>query len=403
MKNVLFLTLLDFNTFDERNIYSDLLREFIKNGHNVYCISPVERRRNVQTHFEENGHILKLKIGNTQKTNIIEKGFSTLMIESRFVHALKKYFSDIKFDLVLYSTPPITLVGAVNYIKKRDGAKTYLMLKDIFPQNAVDLGMISKSGLKGCIYKYFRAKEKRLYKVSDKIGCMSQANVNYILENNPEISSDKVEVCPNCIDIQDVRLTAEERMAMRQKYEIPSDKKVFVLGGNLGKPQGIPFLIECLKTQLNNRKAFFLIVGDGTEAVKLREFLLNVNPSNIKLMQILAVEEYDRLLAACDVGMLFLDHRFTIPNFPSRILGYMQAGLPILACTDANTDMGQVITNGGFGKWCESDGTQAAESFIDFFCQNDVSNMGQVSLEYLKNNYSTELLYEMIAKSINKY
>ena len=97
---LLFISLLDFNSFNDRNIYTDLLREFIRHGHDVYCISPVERRKRVNTHMEEDGHLLKLKIGNTQKTNIIEKGISTLLIEPLFKQAIKKYFSDIKFDLI---------------------------------------------------------------------------------------------------------------------------------------------------------------------------------------------------------------------------------------------------------------------------------------------------------------
>ena len=180
--NVIFLTLFDIRSYDEHNIYCDLLREFDKNGHNVYCISPVERRYKVKTHCEENGKLLKLKIGNTQKTNIIEKGISTLLIQGQFVKAIKKYFKDVKFDLVLYSTPPITLGKAVKFIKKRDNAKSYLMLKDIFPQNAVDLGMMKKTGLKSVLYKYFRKKEEKLYKMSDKIGCMSPANVEFLLK-----------------------------------------------------------------------------------------------------------------------------------------------------------------------------------------------------------------------------
>ena len=110
---LLFISLLDFNSFNDRNIYTDLLREFKKNGHDVYYISPVERRKKVNTHMEENGHLLKLKIGNTQKTNIIEKGISTLLIEPQFKHAIRKYFSDVKFDLILYSTPPITFANVV--------------------------------------------------------------------------------------------------------------------------------------------------------------------------------------------------------------------------------------------------------------------------------------------------
>ena len=128
--NVLFLTLVSFDSFNNRNIYTDLLREFIKNGHQVYAISPVERRQNQESYLikEENATILRLQIGNTQKTNIIEKGISTLLIKPQFKAGIKKYFSDVKFDLILYSTPPITLVSAIEYVKKRDGARTYLLL-----------------------------------------------------------------------------------------------------------------------------------------------------------------------------------------------------------------------------------------------------------------------------------
>lgn len=249
--NVLFLTLLDFDSLQESNIYTDLLREFIRNGHSVYAISPVERRKNQKTHLvkEKNATILRIQIGNTQKTNIIEKGISTVMIEPQFKAAIKKYFSDVKFDLVLYSTPPITFTGAVEYVKKRDEAKTYLLLKDIFPQNALDIGLMSTSGLKGLLYKHFRRQEKRLYAISDRIGCMSQANVDYVIKHNPEIDPAKVEICPNCIEVQDIKISKDEKLKIREKYVIPKNKLVFIYGGNLGKPQGIPFLMECLKSQ----------------------------------------------------------------------------------------------------------------------------------------------------------
>lgn len=395
---LLFLTLIDFGSFNERNLYCDLLREFIKNGHEVYCISPAEKRTGIKTHFEENGHLLKLKIGNTQKTNIVEKGISTLMLESQYISAIKKFFSDIKFDLVLYSTPPITLVGAVKYIKNRDGAITYLMLKDIFPQNAVDLGMMSSTGLRGLLYKYFRRKEKKLYEISDHIGCMSQANVDYLLKHNSEISPNKVEICPNCMEVHDMRLTEYERVELREKYGIPQGKTVFVYGGNLGKPQGIPFLVECLKTQLQNDQVFFLIVGNGTEFAKLQAFFDSVKPHNMKLIKQLPKDDYDRMIAACDVGMIFLDHRFTIPNFPSRLLSYMQAGLPILACTDANTDVGEVVVNGGFGCWCESNDVDAFANVLHMLSSKDMDSMGKNSYEYLTKYYSAEKIYNVFSK-----
>lgn len=394
--NVLFLTLLDFQSYKEHNIYCDLIREFIRNGHVVYCISPVERRVGHETHLLENGYLLKLKIGNTQKTNPIEKGLSTLFLELQFVSAIKRFFSDIHFDLVLYSTPPITLKKAVAYVKNRDGAVTYLLLKDIFPQNAVDLGMMSKKGWKSIIYRYFRTKEKRLYALSDYIGCMSQANVDYIIRQNPSINPEIVEVCPNSIEARNLRLTQPEREAMREKYGIPLDRTVFVYGGNLGKPQGIPFVIECLKSQLNNQDAFFLVVGDGTEFTKLETFFGETRPQNMKLMKRLPKDDYDRMIAACDVGLIFLDHRFTIPNFPSRLLAYMQAGLPVLACTDPNTDIGQTIVEGGFGWWCESNDVMDFMRKVDVICSSDLKPMTDQAVFCLTQEFSSRVSYNKI-------
>ncbi len=272
---VLFLTLLNFDSLQERNIYTDLLREFVKNGHQVYAISPIEKRQQRKTHIIEEGNavILRLQIGNTQKTNVIEKGISTIMIEPEFKKAIKKYFSDEKFDLVIYSTPPITLVKSVEYVKRRDGAKTYLLLKDIFPQNAVDIGIMSKTGLRGLLYKHFRNEEKKLYNISDRIGCMSQANVDYVVAHNPEVDPGQVEICPNSIEVIDKSVDKIVRDQIRKKYDIPTEKTVFVYGGNLGKPQGISFLIDCLRKCKNIEEAFFLIVGDGTEFHLLQEYI----------------------------------------------------------------------------------------------------------------------------------
>ena len=272
--NILFLTLLDFKNLDENNIYTDLLREFAKNGHNMFVISPKERRFNEETRLITADHckILKLKIGNIQKTGLIEKGISTVLLETQFKRGVKKYFGDIKFDLVLYSTPPITFAGVIEYIKKRDNAKTYLLLKDIFPQNAVDIGMMTKTGVKSIIYKVFRRKEKQLYKLSDYIGCMSQANVDYVINNNPEIMPERVHICPNSIEVRP-KPKNDNKEEIRRKYGIPLDKTVFVYGGNLGKPQDIPFIIECLKANEKYDDRFFVVCGMGTEYPKLKKYV----------------------------------------------------------------------------------------------------------------------------------
>lgn len=401
---VLFITLLDIRSIKDHGIYEDLLREFYKNGHEIYVASPTERRNQEKTNMlhQEDCTILKVRTGNVQKTNLIEKGIATILLETQFISAIKKYYSDVRFDLILYSTPPITLAGVVEFLKKRDRAKSYLLLKDIFPQNAVDIGMMSKTGVKGGLYKYFRKQEKKLYALSDYIGCMSQANVDYVLKHNPEIDPGKVEVCPNSIEPVDRSVSEEEHLMMRKKYGIPLDKTVFVYGGNLGKPQGIPFLIECLKSQKDNNKVFFLIVGDGTEYEKLDEFVNASKQENVKLMNRLPKEDYDRMVGSCDVGMIFLDHRFTIPNFPSRLLSYMQAKLPVLAVTDPNTDIGKVIVEGGFGWWCESNNIRLFNVLIREIIKEGIETKGQNGYRFLEDYYSTMTQYYIINRTISR-
>ena len=329
---------------------------------------------------------------------MIEKGISTLSVEQIYIKGIKKHFSAVKFDLVIYSTPPITFSKAIEYVKKRDGAKTYLLLKDIFPQNAVDLGMITTTGPKSLIYKIFRHKEKQLYAISDRIGCMSQANVAYVIQHNPEIDPGVVEVCPNSIEVVDKSVGVEARKQIREKYGIPLDKKVFVYGGNLGKPQGVDFLIKCLRAQ-HTPGAFFLIVGNGTEYGKLEQFLSAEKPENVMLMKRLAKDDYDTMVGACDVGMIFLDHRFTIPNFPSRILSYMQAKLPVLAVTDISTDVGKVVVEGGFGWWCESNRVEKFRELIDIIIRDNTDRCS-MSFDYLKTYYSVEKGYDIIMRHL---
>ena len=399
--NILFLTIGRMQNIMTKSIYTDLLRRFKNEGHNVYAVAPVERREGYKTELrKEFGiNVLRIRTGNLTKTNVIEKGISTLLLEKQFLAAIKKYYRNVKFDLILYSTPPITFANVIRYVKRRDNAKTYLLLKDIFPQNAVDLEMFSS---KSIIYKYFRNKEKQLYKISDHIGCMSQANVDYILNNNPEISKSKVHVNPNSIEVVEYEHTVEERESIRNKYGLPMDKKIFVYGGNLGKPQGIDFLIECIKSQKDNKDIFFLVVGSGTEYYKLKKYYDTEKQADFKLLNSLPKDEYDSMIRSCDVGMIFLDKRFTIPNFPSRLLSYMQAKLPVLAVTDVNTDIGKVIVDGQFGCWCEAGKIDSFKETLYNMTHSDMYNMGDNAYKYLLSHYTVKNTYEIIMERLNE-
>lgn len=397
--NVLFMSLGVFDDLSQSSVHIDIIKRLAEE-HDVWLVCKHEGKE-TDLSFEYGIHVLRVHTGTLKKVGLIKKGVNTLMVESQFTKAIKKHLSDVCFDLVLYTTPPITFANAVKYVKTRDNAVTYLLLKDIFPQNAVDLGMIKKSGPMGIVYRYFRNKEKTLYNISDYIGCMSPANVSYTLENNPEIDPKKVEVCPNATIIEDMSIDSVTREEIRRKYGVPIDKKVFVYGGNLGKPQGIPFLLDCIKS-ISNPEIFFLIVGKGTEYSRIDDYIKKEKPVHCKLMAQLPKNDFETLVAACDVGMIFLDYRFKIPNFPSRLLSYMKAKIPVLAATDPNTDIGQIIVEGDFGWSCSSNDVNAFSKLVSDAAKSDTKKLGDNGFEYMKVNYSVDKAYEIIMNRCRK-
>lgn len=399
--NILFLAL-SFSTNDHVSFYEDLLREFKSHGHNIFVACANEKRsQETDGIFDNNGiTVLRIRTGNiTGNVPLIKKGISTLQIDSLFLKAVKREFGNIKFDLIMYPTPPITLVNTIAAMKKKTGAGTYLLLKDIFPQNAVDLGMMTTEGPKKILYQYFRKKEEKLYRISDFIGCMSPANCDYVIKHNPGIQPQKVEVCPNCLRVEDPPIVdSNSNREFRLKYNIPKDATVFLYGGNLGKPQGIDFYVECLKKEINNKKAFFITVGSGSEKEKIEHYIKEQHPSNAILLDYLPKDEYQRIADQCDVGMIFLDYRFTIPNFPSRILAYLVSAKPVLVATDVVSDMGRIAEKNGFGKWCESNDVNAFSQTVAFFEHADLQKMGKNGWEYFRNNYSLKNGYEIVMK-----
>lgn len=395
--NILFLTILRINKISERGIYTDLIRKFRDEGHNVYVVTPTERRYKEKTglSISDGVNLLKIKTFNIQKTNIVEKGVGTILLGYQFTYHILKFLRDIDFDLILYATPPITFTNVVKAIKKRDHAKTYLMLKDIFPQNAVDLGMLKKNGL---LHHIFRQKEKLLYKISDYIGCMSPANVKYLLAHNSYISPEIVEVCPNCIEPESEFLQEYDSEMLRSRYEISSSATIFIYGGNLGKPQGLDFLLQVLKSNNNKPDRFFVIVGTGTEQKKIEEWYNEQNISNSVFLKGVPKNEYDKIVQLCDVGLIFLDKRFTIPNYPSRLLSYLEYKMPVLIATDMYSDLGEIAMQNNYGFFSLHGDIESFNRNLEVMIGNKelIKEMGENGHNYLLNNYTVDHAYKTI-------
>ena len=169
----------------------------------------------------------------------------------------------------------------------------------------------------------FRMIEKKMFECSDKIGVISPKNVKFFRENNPDIDPEKVEYCPNSIipssDEQFCEIKLSQN-AMRKKHNIPQDAVVFVYGGVISRAQGVDFIksvfSEVKKENLDD--AYFMLIGSGNGFDDLSNHIETLNMPNVVMIPFMPKKDFDEMLAAADVGMVFLDHRFTMPSLNSR-------------------------------------------------------------------------------------
>ena len=338
--NILYLSAVPFKIDKNPSIYTDLIQELTNFGDKITVASIDNSLRPFQIKKVTQKNIDLICIGSFKLYNVdvFRKGLAILSLPFFIKKGLKK-LNISKFALILYETPPITWAGIVRQLKKKNNIKSFLMLKDIFPQNAVDIGLIKKESF---IFKYFKKKEKLLYEVSDCIGCMSKGNMDYVLKNNPEILKEKVCYFPNT-----------KKDTGSGEINFNKEKLQFIYGGNMGLPQGVLNIVPAISYFKNDEDIEFIFVGKGTEWNKISEYFRD--QKNVKVLESLPREEYESLLSSCDAGFIFLDSRFTIPNYPSRTLAYLEKGIPIIAATDKNTDIKDLIVNNKVGLWSCSD------------------------------------------------
>lgn len=396
-KNILFLSLYTFSKLSDGYIAADLVKQFIDEGHNLTVIAPREGAKGISIEEVEGFKNIRIGSGPIQKTSAVKKVLNLKKLDSRARSFLGKH-GECKFDLIVCMVSHCAFYKTVKFIKKRDGAFVYNMVKDIFPQNAVDMGMLKKDGI---VYKWFKGRENKYYAISDVLGALSDSAIEALRRLNPKLIDKKIEVNPNSCVLKNDKITKEQKAAILVKNKIPNDKTVFVYGGNLGKPQGIDFLLEIIKfNEVRKGNAYFVVVGDGTEYKKIEEYFVREGAKNSKLMRRLDGRDFEDLCKASDVGLVFLSPVFTIPHYPSRVLSYMQARLPMLFALDRVSDAGAIAQKNDYGFTCING---ELDKFFDFVSEFEGSRkkcekMGENAYNYLGKNYTVKQSYDIIMK-----
>ena len=397
---ILFLGLGYSDVADESGLYTELVEELSGLGADIQVVAPALDDVRVGPRVEGGIPVLRVQSGRLFETGLIRKGLNNLLLPLRYYRALRAQLESWNPDWVITPTPPITLTPLVWWMKRRTEAKSYLVLRDIFPQNAVDLGFMSK---RGPTHLFFRLLEKWTYSVSDAIGCMSPGNARYVTFHNAGFDSSKLHLLPNWIAERHLAEEAEFT-ATRERWGVGEQELLCVFGGNLGKPQQVEFLAEVARALPEGLGIKIIVIGKGTESANLKSLIQRFGLTNLVLRDRLPRDEYQQLLGAADVGFILLSERFTIPNIPSRLTGYWAAGVPVLAATDANTDLHDAFLRPyNAGEWVQMGDVSGFIAKLRWFAEHreEAAEMGRRGQQAIRHHFTAKKAAQTVLEQIS--
>src|SRR5450830_678375 len=318
----------------------DLSIEFARQGHEIVVMIRSSEINVPWTLEELQGvKVLRLRAPKTKDINYVRRTINEFLMPFYMLRNLRKSpFADIKWEGVVWYSPTIFLGPMANALKKISGCKSYLIIRDIFPEWAVDMGLMGR----GLPYRFFKFIENNQYKAADIIGVQTPANMSYFEPWKKKLGT-KVEVLQNWLSP-----AKNLGSTISIKNTILANRKICVYAGNMGVAQGLNILIELAEKIQHRTDIGFLFVGRGSEAKVIRDHSTKL--TNVVFFDEIDPSEIPGLYEQCHIGIVALDIRHKTHNIPGKFLTYMQSGLPVLAKINPDNDLEKIVLEYRVGK-----------------------------------------------------
>ncbi|TGL99230.1 glycosyltransferase family 4 protein [Leptospira jelokensis] len=361
----------------------ELALEFIRQGHDVLLITPdsYQKYGKSKNHLYdfEGVQVFRFPSGRLKNVPKSLRLVNEFLLSYRAWYYGHKFLSSKKFDFIIYYSPSIFWSYLVEKIRNIGGAKTFLILRDFFPQWVIDNGMIKEKSFLG---RFFRHYEFKNYRAADKIGIQSPANLQYFNQMAKRWAH------KSCLlyNWSSTENTAPITYKYRKKFGLEG-KVIFFYGGNIGQAQDMSILIRLAKRMKQFPEAHFLFIGEGDEVPLVQAAANDLSYGNISYFQSVSQNVFYSILHEVDVGMFSLHKDHKSHNFPGKILGYLSSSKPILGAVNKNNDLIEVINESNSGLVTESGNDDAlfenAKKLMDPFFRQKLEKNTKTLIEKL--------------------
>jgi glycosyltransferase involved in cell wall biosynthesis len=335
----------------------DLSREFVRQGHAVSVLLP-ETNQHENWRLEEIGglQVLRLKAPKSKDIGYVRRTLAELAMPFFMLKNMRKSSLALdQWDGVVWYSPSIFHGPLVSALKKSSSCKSYLIIRDIFPEWAVDMGLMGR----GLPYRFFSAIARYQYGVADTIGIQTSGNSIYF-RSWSQYPNRKLEILQNWLG-----RSANVPCSLKVHETHLIGRKVIVYAGNMGVAQGLDVFIDLATKVKNRHDVGFLFVGRGSEAARLRTKAQVLKLENLVFFDEIDPDEIPELYAQCKAGIVALDPRHKSHNIPGKFLTYMQNGLPVLANVNSGNDLSLMIRKEQVGYVCESNRIEELQDSLE--------------------------------------
>jgi len=346
---------------------------------------------------EEGIRVVRVKTLPHHKVNFFVRGIAELTLPYIFFCQIRRHIKDT-IDVVLVHTPPLPLAITAQRVKRAYGARFILNVHDIFPQNAVDLGILTQKP----IIKFFEKIERRAYRNADIVMVPSESHKQFLAARR-NVPAHKITIIPHWIDTEPFQ-RARRTEKFRKLWGL-EDKFIFLFAGVLGPSQGLDLVLAIARRLKDNSEITFLLVGDGTDKERLMQKVKALDLDNVIFSPFVSKTEYPFLVKDADVGLVCLSHKNTTPAVPAKILGYMAASLPVVAFLHKESDGHALIRESGCGLTTLSDNEEGAYEIVLRMYQEKEKRAGygtqglRYALQHLTKESCVEKLEALLSRN----
>lgn len=303
------------------------------------CGQPNYHRRGQRApkHEQRNGvEIFRVASTTFDKNIALLKALNMISLSvSMFIGGLR-WFQ--KGDRILIVTAPPTILFTVGLAALLKGCSYTLLIHDNYPEMLVAAGTIRRGSFLETLYGFLN---RWLYKYSSGVIVVGR-DMAELARKKVEGLDVPVHVIPNWAELKSVRPTERAENGLLNSLGI-SNKLVFLYAGNMGYPQDLWTIYEAARAVDDLDDVHFVFLGSGAKRKRLESLIRRDRPRNMTLLDPRPRSEQNVFLNGCDVALVSLIKGMWGVSVPSRTYNFMAAGKPLLAITEAESEIDRII------------------------------------------------------------